>query len=73
MGQDDDYFSRQRITIYEDPRDIMDSRTDRRGEFMTGNGNSGSLYSSRLDIRPSPLRFRNYEDEQRDNFRYRSY
>lgn len=80
--QDDGYFSRHRITIYDDPRELIDPR---RGEvdryMMHGNamGGGGSIYHTpRLDFRPSPLRLRggggvvgDYYDEKRDNFRYR--
>ncbi|XP_037030204.1 uncharacterized protein LOC119070025 [Bradysia coprophila] len=71
-GQDDGYFSRHRITIYDDPRELIDPRriAERRGSFGNNNFASDGIYHSpRLEIRSSPLRVRDYYDE-RDNLRY---
>lgn len=77
-GQDDGYFSRHRITIYDDPRELIDPRrteAERReaAAYMNNvGGGSGSIYHNpRLDFRPSPLRLRDYYDEKRDHLRYR--
>lgn len=67
---DDDYLSRHRITIYEDPRELIDPRDDRRRDDFRANP---SLPPPILDVRPSPLRYHGYEDERRsDVMRYRS-
>lgn len=70
--QDDGYFPRQRITIYDDPRELIDPRrveAERRESYMNSIG--GIYHTPRLDFRPSPLRVRDYYDERRDNLRYR--
>lgn len=64
---------------------MIDSRNDRRGgDYMTSTisrqstvsgGTGDGLYNSpRLDVRPSPLRYRPFDEENsRDNLRYRDY
>lgn len=57
--QDDGgYFQPQRITIFEDPRDSIDPRSERRRDY-----HDGGYQNSRLEFRPSPLRFHNDFDD----------
>ena len=80
QGQDDaGYFSRHRITIYDDPRELIDPRrveSQRRNAYMTRTdviaGGSGIYHHTppRLDFRPSAMRPGDFYDEYRgDNFR----
>lgn len=57
-NKDDGYFQPPRITIFEDPRDSIDPRLERRRDYQ-----DGSYQSSRLEFRPSPLRFHNDFDD----------
>lgn len=58
-NKDDGYFQPQRITIFEDPRDLIDPRTERRRDYHDG----AYHQTSRLEFRPSPLRFHNDFDD----------
>lgn len=62
-------MSRHRITIYEDPRELIDPRDERRGDDYRS---LPPLPPPILDIRPSPMRYRGFEDERRgEGLRYR--
>uniref|UniRef100_A0A1B0CUW0 Putative conserved secreted protein n=1 Tax=Lutzomyia longipalpis TaxID=7200 RepID=A0A1B0CUW0_LUTLO len=75
--REDGYFARHRITIYEDPRDMLESNRgslldSRRPDFVSGAGGEGGapFNGPRLDFQPSPLRFR---DERRSDLRFRDF
>ncbi|XP_059612798.1 uncharacterized protein LOC132259254 [Phlebotomus argentipes] len=77
--REDGYFARHRITIYEDPRDMLDSGgvlSSRRPDFVSlaaGSEGGAPLSAPRLDFRPSPMRFRDHLSDERRDLRFRDF